>query len=388
MLTIFRRHKKACQHRHKGRTYRRCNCPIWIEGTLDGVRIPRHSLGLQSLEKAQKRLLQMEATGSRAHELPETVMITFACERFLDDAMARGLAESTMRKYRQLTKQMIDFAEASGKLRLREWNVEATRQFRVSWKDGPRSSLKKLERLRSFFRFAMDAHWVSENPARKVTNPTVRPNPTLPYEREEMTDILAACDIFPDSNGKLGQSNSKRLRAFVLLLRYSGLRIGDASSCAAERLQGDRLLLRMQKTGHPVHVRLPQFVVDALNSIPRSSARYWFWSGTGTIENNAETWRRRLNRLCVLAGVKDAHPHRFRDTFSVELLNVGVPIERVATLLGHESVRVTERSYAPWVKSRQDQLDADLERAWAQDPVALVQTNGTREGHGKSETVN
>ena len=201
--------------------------------------------------------------------------------------------------------------------------------------------------------------------------------------------MLAACDNrYTDSYGRAGQPNAKKLRALVLLLRYSGLRIGDATSCAVERLQGDRLLLYMHKTGHPVHLKLPQFVVEALNSIPRSNEHYWFWTGAGTVEGNADIWRRKLNRLFSLAGIKGGHPHRFRDTFSVELLDAGVPIERVSTLLGHESVRVTERSYNPWVKSRQERLDADLESAWAQDRIALVLTKGTREVHGKSETVN
>ena len=56
-------------------------------------------------------------------------------------------------------------------------------------------------------------------------------------------------------------------------------------------------------------------------------------------------------------------------------------------LLGHESVRITERNYAPWVKARQERLDANLERAWAQDRIALVETKGTREVHEERETI-
>jgi len=54
----------------------------------------------------------------------------------------------------------------------------------------------------------------------------------------------------------------------------------------------------------------------------------------------------------------------FRDTFSVELLLAGVPIERVSILLGHQSVRITEKHYAPWVRARQEQLEADVRRTW------------------------
>ena len=52
-------------------------------------------------------------------------------------------------------------------------------------------------------------------------------------------------------------------------------------------------------------------------------------------------------RLFEFAEVAGGHPHRFRDTFAVELLLTEVPIERVSIPLGHQSVRITERHYSP-----------------------------------------
>jgi hypothetical protein len=63
----------------------------------------------------------------------------------------------------------------------------------------------------------------------------------------------------------------------------------------------------------------------------------------------------------------------------IELLLSGVPIERVSILLGHTSVRITEKHYAPWVRARQEQLEADLTNAWSRDPFLLAQTQGTGE---------
>jgi hypothetical protein len=61
---------------------------------------------------------------------------------------------------------------------------------------------------------------------------------------------------------------------------------------------------------------------------------------------------------------KRCHAHMFRDTFAVELLNKGVPIDRVSLLLGHSSVKVTEKHYAPFVKERQQQLENYAKMAW------------------------
>lgn len=56
--------------------------------------------------------------------------------------------------------------------------------------------------------------------------------------------------------------------------------------------------------------------------------------------------------------------HRLRDTFAVDLLENGVPLEEVTKLLGHQSTKTTERSYAKWVKARQDRLDALVIATW------------------------
>ena len=53
MLTIYRRHVKNCEHRAEGRKYRRCRCPIWADGFLNGAEI-RESLDLKDWEKAQQ----------------------------------------------------------------------------------------------------------------------------------------------------------------------------------------------------------------------------------------------------------------------------------------------------------------------------------------------
>jgi len=53
-----------------------------------------------------------------------------------------------------------------------------------------------------------------------------------------------------------------------------------------------------------------------------------------------------------------------RDTFAVSLLLKGVSLHSVSKVLGHSSIKITERHYAPWVKARQDQLEAEVRRIW------------------------
>jgi integrase len=166
------------------------------------------------------------------------------------------------------------------------------------------------------------------------------------------------------------------------------MRIGDAVNLSSDRIAGNRLFLYTQKTGVPVNTLLPEFVMAALEATPKVNEKYFFWSGAGKLDSAVRSWQTRLRKLFEVAKIPDGHAHRFRDTFAVELLLASIPIERVSVLLGHQSVRITEKHYSPWVRSRQEQLEADLESAWKRDPLVLLETKGTPEVHGNTERVN
>lgn len=365
----------------------------------------RESLDLRDWEKAQQRVREWDAEGKAIRE--ETpVTVELACEEFLLDAEARQLREATIEKYNLLfdgpknkrqkkteeakprSPGLKQFAAAEGIRFLKELELSPLRKFRAQWRDGNFAALKKLERLRAFFGFAQESGWIPDNPAKRLKSPTVTQPPTMPFTREQMVDILAACDKYKDNYGRTGQSNARRLRAFILVLRYTGLRIRDVVTLPKSRVVNTRLFLYTAKTGVPVFCPLPAFVAEALDACPAGNGEHFFWSGESKPKSAVGDWQRSLRKLFRLAGIPDGHAHRFRDTFAVELLLSGVPLERVSMLLGHKSLKVTEKHYAPWVRARQEQLEADVRRSWGEDPMTLELTKGTPEVHGKAEAVN
>jgi hypothetical protein len=56
-----------------------------------------------------------------------------------------------------------------------------------------------------------------------------------------------------------------------------------------------------------------------------------------------------------------------------------VPIDQVSVLLGHSSVKITERHYAPFCKARQEQLTAAVKLAWPKPKTPA------KKGPGKSK---
>jgi len=218
----------------------------------------------------------------------------------------------------------------------------------AKWTD----QIRQREEQVFFFRFAQANGWTPENPAVKLEAQKTRRPQVLPFTREEMIRILAGCEAYGDGYGRTGHENARRLRALVLLLRYSGLRIGDAVSLPRERIADGKLFLYTAKTGTPVWCPLPDVAVEALDAVSGTSEKYFFWTGESKLKSAVGDWQRSLAKLFSLAKVSDGHAHRFRHTFAVELLLAGVPIERVSVLLGHSSTRITEKHYTAWVRAR------------------------------------
>lgn len=192
MLTIFRRHRKNCKHRGEGRDYRRCQCPVWADGTLAGQEI-RQSLTTRDWEEAVGIIRKWEAEKSVVvYEGP--ISVEEAWEQQISDLEARKLSNGTIRKYKLLHRQMKAYAEENGLTLLSQFNLDITSRFRGTWKEGARTVSKKLERLRAFFRFCQDRQWVESNPATKIKLPKVSVCPTMPLTHEEMIRLLSACD--------------------------------------------------------------------------------------------------------------------------------------------------------------------------------------------------
>jgi integrase/recombinase XerD len=165
------------------------------------------------------------------------------------------------------------------------------------------------------------------------------------------------------------RKNLRRFHALVYFLRDSGLRIGDAVGCSVGLMADKKLRLYTQKTGQHVHVVLPDFVARVLATVPRCSDRFWFWSGNGQLETATKDWQGRLLELGKKVKISRIHAHRFRDTFAVNLLKDGTPLDRVSILLGHSSTRITEKHYALWLRVRQEQAEADVRRSWQIDTL-------------------
>jgi len=379
MLTLYRRHLKRCSKKDD-RYWKRCSCPMWVEGTVNGTYI-RHSLQTASWERAQGLALEIESADdpkAPPAKKEEAITIQQAVDEYLEDAKARDLAESTLAKLDTIfRKQLLGWARSEGYTLLSELDLRAVQALRTTWKDGGLAKKKKQERLTGFFWFCIRAGWIATSPTHNLKPITVHQKPTDYFSREEYAKIIEATYRLDDGLERAYdiEKRGERIRALTELMRWSGLRIRDAVTLEKTRLlPNDDLFLYQAKTGVPVYVPLPHHVAERLRNIPpgpKPNPRYFFWSGNGDPKSAVADWQRSFRRLFEIAKLEAADgtakrcfPHMFRDTFAVENLLAGVPIDQVSLLLGHKSVKITEKHYSPFVKARQEQLTASVRKAW------------------------
>jgi integrase/recombinase XerD len=94
-----------------------------------------------------------------------------------------------------------------------------------------------------------------------------------------------------------------------------------------------------------------------------------------------ETFRRNLNEWAVKKNIRDRtnrlyrfQAHQFRHTVGMRLLNDNVPLEVISRLLGHISVRMTER----YAHKRAAQVRAELERTYRRRKTVDAQGNAVK----------
>jgi integrase/recombinase XerD len=307
----------------------------------------RRSLDTRSWEGAQKTVREWETHGLSKADMPAIEEVS---ERFLTDLRTRGLSSDTIKKFELLTAEL---SSEFPKWKIDRFTPDHLGKFRERWKVKPSTAAKKLERLRSFFKFALDRKWISDNPASALRAPKETTIEKKPYDMDELEKIAWAIPLFP-SKGIYGEENRERIKAFISVLRWTGLRIRDVVQLKRGMVSETSITVRTHQNGKPVQLPVhPEMSAALLNM---KSGEYFFWSGSGNPKSCVGDWQRTFRRLGDIAGVH-IHAHRWRQTFATQLLSKGVAISEVAAILGN-SPHIIEKHYSQWISSRQDSLNA------------------------------
>jgi hypothetical protein len=185
-LFLVRNHADGCPHGRKGPRFLNCKCTLGLDGEIKGKRF-RRSPFTRSLDRAYRKLAELERPGYR-----EPKPLKEAIEAF--KVAKEDVGHGTRRNHRRVLNNLLAITKAAHITRLDDLEIETIDLFRAERPISAMTWTKELAILRNFFGFCVGRKWIHSNPAKEVKSPKVKPKPKEPYNEEEITQILLACD--------------------------------------------------------------------------------------------------------------------------------------------------------------------------------------------------
>lgn len=382
---------------------RKRNRVCWLEGRVKGKRI-QVSLGTRNYDNAVQYSRAVEralAEGPTSEEWPrlrnllptatfdrlsaivgyveqplqrplewEDLQVAFAAEAERRVAIGK-LRDSTWARYKHTLAEFKEFLIRAQIIHLatitrtvveqfKTWRVERIRKKKFS--RGARSLALDVAILHRVFSYAIELEMLQRNPVRLEGRPGDEPeNGAQPFKADQLARLREAAG--PD------------LLAF-LVLRWTGLRGCDVvrllwSEVDLQVGEISRLTLKRRKrVVIPMHPEL-WFALEAewQRRSPSPEDLVLLNSETGKPLTRPRLYER-IRALGRRAEVMGAHPHRFRDTFCVDMLARGVNPYNVAKLVGI-TVDMLERHYAPFISELRDRVRIALEHGQGLEPTRV-----------------
>ncbi len=281
------------------------------------------------------------------------------------------LRASTWERYQQTARAFESFLTSQNITELERITKNVVENFKV-WRmaeirkrknsRGGGGLILDVAILHRIFRHAVECELLRINPVRMEGRPGDQPESgAQPFTADQLC--------------KLRKATGNDLLAF-LLLRWTGLRGSDAAGLhwgeidwSAKEI--NRLTLKRRKRVIlPIHPEL-LFALETEHARrnPSVEERVLLNPNTGKPYTRPRLYERML-AFGRRAGVLDAHPHRYRDTFAVDMLARGGSPYDIAKLLG-DTIDTVEKHYTPFVKELRERVRRLMENGeglenWAQ----------------------
>lgn len=251
---------------------------------------------------------------------------------FIEAKRIEGKSEKTVERYEYLLNRFLQ----DTKVPFAKVTVYHIREYLTSEKERGMSA-STLEGYRSvynsFYGWLFREGLIRSNP---MANLAVIKKPKVvrhPYSAEELARLTEAADKLRD-------------RAIIAFLASTGCRISEVCSINREDLDSKaQSLIVLGKGNKQRRVWCDEVAAMRLRLYleTRTDDNPALFIGKGNERLKPGGVRSMLKKIGARAGVDNVHPHRFRRTRATSLIDKGMPIQEVATILGHDKLDTTMR---------------------------------------------
>lgn len=262
--------------------------------------------------------------------------IKSAKDLFIQNLKSKNRSTSTILAYRKDIEQLI---ERTGNKEIKGVTEKEIENFKKKLKRNgytAKSISRKVNAIKSFFKFAQASNFVKIDPSSSITHPKYEVKPPRILSKTKYRALRDAC------------REDTRLAAIIELLLQTGMRIGELARLRVDDVNFDKSSVKIAQyqsqsarkvpLNNPVKKALKKY----LEARPRSKNKTLFLTKTGKpfLVRNI---RSSINRYFHIAGIKNARVNDLRHTFIVQQLRVGVPLVTISKLVGHKRISTTEK---------------------------------------------
>jgi site-specific recombinase XerD len=256
---------------------------------------------------------------------------------FIKSLEAKGRSPSTILAYRADLEQMIKVLQDKNKVTLEgvtQPDIEAFRDSLLNEKYTAKSVSRKLNAVKTFFRWLMNEKLTSSNPAENVSHPKI--TTSLPKFLSSL-EYRALRDVVRED---------LRLAAIIELILQTGLRISEVASLKTANLKDDLIKIEAYATQPAREIPLNKSAKDAIDKYlsirSQTSSEYVFVSKNGKALA-VRNMRAAIDRFLQKAEISQYSVNDLRTTFIVENLKAGVDLVLLSKVSGHKRLSTTER---------------------------------------------
>ncbi len=257
--------------------------------------------------------------------------MTVLKQRMLDDLRIRNYAPSTvdcyLRSVTEFAKHFKRSPENLGPEEIREWQLYLLKEKRVKLS----TYIQAVCALRFFYRNTLN---------RKIELDRI----PLPRYEKKLPVILSKEEVkaLIEAPRNLGH------RAILATMYGAGLRVSEAANLKVRDLDGGRKIIwvRGGKGNKDRQVMLPDPLREVLAAYWRwKRPKSWLFPGLKPDQPiSTQTVFHTCRKAARLAGInKPVHPHSLRHAFATHLLDDGVSLVVIQSLLGHVHIKTTAR---------------------------------------------
>lgn len=256
---------------------------------------------------------------------------------FLNFLNGQRRAHATILAYGKDIDQLVTFLTNLGKKDVKAVTRDDLEAFTNKLgKDGytPKSVSRKINSIKTFYRFLKNSNYISINPATEIKHPKYEVKPPRVLSKTEYRALRDAC------------RSDVRTYAIVELFLQTGVRIGELANFTTEDVKEKELIIKEARKNGQRSVPLNKAAKQALDSYLKIRARtpqpilFVTKSGKPLLIRNIRTT---IDRFFRIAGITDAKINDLRHTFIAHHLAAGTPITVISKVVGHKRVSTTEK---------------------------------------------